>query len=171
MDLTPYLGEGPLVDGLHSLGEFVWQWKLFLLVGCMLLRNWLDSRKPFPEHPNAKVEKLKDVADYDRFLAQNGPCVIDFYAVWCPPCRKSSVEYGEMSEEYGGNWRFAKVDVDAAPDIARKVGVSSMPTFKLYESGKELQTIVGFQSATMRAVLNGRGGLPGVEGKVGRKDE
>lgn len=71
------------------------------------------------------------VADYDsntwNYLGSE-PAVIDFYATWCPPCKKLSPILVELATEYDGKVKFYKVDVDKDPAVARAFGVQSMPT-------------------------------------------
>lgn len=55
------------------------------------------------------------------------PCVVDFWAEWCPPCRMISPIIDDLSREYEGRVRFYKVNTDEEPDIADALGILSVP--------------------------------------------
>ena len=56
------------------------------------------------------------------------PCIVDFYATWCGPCKKQSPIIDELAEKYAGKVYFYKVDVDEAKEIALHFGIRSIPT-------------------------------------------
>lgn len=69
-------------------------------------------------------------------LESDRPVVVDFYADWCVPCRQLGPEMEALSEQWEGRVRFAKLDVDRAPELAQQYGVLSIPTVLLIEEGK-----------------------------------
>lgn len=69
-------------------------------------------------------EKSPNTFKYEGKL----PCVIDFYATWCGPCRKVSPIMERMAKEYDGKLIVYKIDVDQEPKLAATFGVSSIPT-------------------------------------------
>lgn len=74
------------------------------------------------------------------------PTVIDFNAVWCPPCRRFGPIFEQVAEEMKGKAIFVSVDVDNAPTPARQFGVSSIPQISvLLPDGKVVST-VGFMT-------------------------
>lgn len=56
------------------------------------------------------------------------PCVIDFYATWCGPCKRIAPVMEELAKEYGGRVIFYKVDTDKERELAQVFGISSIPT-------------------------------------------
>lgn len=56
------------------------------------------------------------------------PCVIDFYADWCGPCKMVAPIMDELAEEYEGKVMFYKVDVDAEGELAGAFGIQSIPS-------------------------------------------
>lgn len=55
------------------------------------------------------------------------PCVVDFYATWCGPCKRLSPIMDSLSTVYKGKVNFYKVDVDKEPDLAKAFGIRSIP--------------------------------------------
>lgn len=55
------------------------------------------------------------------------PCVVDFWATWCAPCRRLSPAVDALAEEYEGRVKFYKVDVDKEPDVAEYFNVTAIP--------------------------------------------
>ncbi len=76
-------------------------------------------------------------------LKSNVPVVIDFWAPWCGPCRVFSPVIDEVSKEYEGKAKFAKVNTDDNQEIAVKYNIMSIPTVMLFVEGKPKATSVG----------------------------
>jgi thioredoxin 1 len=73
----------------------------------------------------------------------SGKVLVDFWADWCGPCKMLAPIIEELSEEYSDTVKFAKVDVDAAGEIAERYGISSIPTVMLFQNGEAIGSIVG----------------------------
>nr|CAD7442015.1 unnamed protein product [Timema bartmani]CAD7596184.1 unnamed protein product [Timema genevievae] len=73
---------------------------------------------------------VKDKADFDAKLAEAGDnlVVVDFFAVWCGPCKMIAPKLEEMAAEYP-DIVVLKVDVDECEDLVAIYEISSMPTF------------------------------------------
>ena len=69
-------------------------------------------------------EKSPNTFKYEGKL----PCVVDFYATWCGPCRKVTPIMERIAKEYDGKLIVYKIDVDQEPKLAATFGVSSIPT-------------------------------------------
>lgn len=57
------------------------------------------------------------------------PVVLDVFATWCGPCIQMMPIMEELAQEYGDKYKFVKLNVDEARDLAIKYGVTSVPTF------------------------------------------
>ncbi len=78
-------------------------------------------------------------------LDSQKPVLVDFWAVWCGPCRMVAPIIDELSEEYKDRVEFAKVNVDEAPMIASTYSVMSIPTIIVFKGGKPADQIVGYR--------------------------
>lgn len=81
-----------------------------------------------------KAEFLSLVMDYEKnpeawSFRGSRPCLVDFYADWCAPCKMTSPILEELAKEYAGRVDIYKVDVDQERELASVFGVSSIPTF------------------------------------------
>ena len=87
-----------------------------------------------------------------QVLESDRPVVVDFYADWCMPCRQLGPEIEALSERWDGRVRFAKLDVDRAPELAQQYGVLSIPTVVLFEEGKVKARTMGAKPGSQVAL-------------------
>jgi thioredoxin 1 len=71
------------------------------------------------------------------------PTFVDFWASWCGPCRMIGPVFEELSNEYAGKVKFAKVNVDENPKTPSTYGVRGIPTLIMFKGGKAVEQIVG----------------------------
>ena len=82
--------------------------------------------------------------DFDEKVLQSEvPVLVDFWADWCMPCKMIAPIVEELSHEYDGKARFAKLDVDANPSTAMTYGVRSIPTLLVFKGGQPVDQVVG----------------------------
>ena len=72
------------------------------------------------------------------------PTVVDFWAVWCGPCKMIAPVLEEIAKEYDGQLQIAKLDVDHNNGSAMRYGVMSIPTLIVFKDGQSVERIVGF---------------------------
>ena len=86
--------------------------------------------------------------------AMEGVVLIDFYAVWCGPCKMLSPIVHELAEEMP-EVKFFKVDVDENEELVEMFGIEAMPTLIVLKDGKVVNKSVGFKpKANVKALLN-----------------
>ena len=76
-------------------------------------------------------------------IANSPYAVIDFFATWCGPCKMLAPILSEVEKETT-DVAFIRVDVDQAPDLARRFGIMSIPTLVFLKNGEEVGRSVGF---------------------------
>jgi len=85
----------------------------------------------------------------------NLPAIIDFYATWCPPCKKLSPLLEDLAVKYKGKIIVYKVDVDAEQQLAQSMGISSMPTLLFIPVNGQPQQSVGLvTSETLEKMIH-----------------
>ena len=73
------------------------------------------------------------------------PVVLDFWAMWCGPCKMLSPVLDELAAEYSDRARFCKVNVDDEPELAARFGIASIPTLIFFKNGEILKKTVGYR--------------------------
>jgi thioredoxin 1 len=89
------------------------------------------------------VVEATDANFQAEVLNADVPTVVDFWAVWCGPCRMISPLLDELAEEFGGQVRVAKVNVDENPNTAANYNIRSLPTLLVFKNGQVVEQLVG----------------------------
>ena len=87
--------------------------------------------------------EITDANFEDLVVKSEKPVMIDFWAVWCGPCRMIAPIVEEMSGEYNGKAVIGKVDVDSNPNVAMKYGIRNIPTVLFVKNGEVADKQVG----------------------------
>ena len=75
----------------------------------------------------------------------NGVTLVDFYADWCGPCRMIAPIIEELSTEFNGKAKIAKLDIEKAQEVTNEFQVTSIPTIILFKDGNEVKRIIGLR--------------------------
>ena len=82
-------------------------------------------------------------AELESLLTENKLVVLDCTATWCGPCKMVSPSMDKLSAEYEGTAKVVKLDVDDNRNVAKQLGIRSIPTVIFFKDGEQVETIVG----------------------------
>lgn len=98
-----------------------------------------------------KADFLKKVVDYEtnskewKYLGDK-PCIIDFYATWCGPCKRLAPVLEELAQEYGTEIYIYKIDTDKERELATAFAIQSIPTLLFCPMNEDPQVARGAMS-------------------------
>ena len=133
---------------------------LILSVCCLSL---LQAQTPKEKDLVIQMDKqmfLNKVFDYTTGATEwkyqgDKPCVIDFYATWCGPCRMVAPILKDLAKEYGDSIVIYKVDTDKEKELSMAMGIQSLPTIVFIPKTGQPQIIVGAaEKATFRRAID-----------------
>jgi thioredoxin len=91
-------------------------------------------------------DKLVEVTDTNfetEILKSDLPVLVDFWAVWCAPCRAIAPHVDALAAQYDGKIRVGKCDIDSNPQVPTKYDIRSIPTLLMFKGGQVVGQVVG----------------------------
>ena len=83
-------------------------------------------------------------ATWDQEVLKSSTLVlVDFWAVWCGPCRMVAPIVDEISKEYAGKLKVLKLNTDENPDVAGRYKIMGIPTLMFFKNGERVDQVVG----------------------------
>lgn len=90
--------------------------------------------------------------DFNDIIANNKLVVVDFFAAWCGPCRALSPYIDELATNHH-HILFAKANIEETQIMANELDVKSLPCVVIFENGKEINRVVGFNKPKLQAII------------------
>ena len=87
--------------------------------------------------------EITDANFEQEVIKSDIPVLIDFWAIWCGPCKAIAPIMTELAAEYDGKLKVGKLDIDNNQEVSVKYGIRSIPTLLLFKDGKIVDQIVG----------------------------
>ena len=92
---------------------------------------------------SANVKELTDANFESEVLKADVPTLVDFWAVWCGPCRQIAPAVEALASEYKGRLKVGKLNIDQHQMVPQKYGIRSIPTLLVFKGGQVVGQIVG----------------------------
>ena len=86
----------------------------------------------------------------EEVLESEVPVLVDFWAEWCPPCRAIAPAIEALAEEFDGQAKVAKVDVDQYPELSSQYDISAIPALLFFKDGELVDRATG---VTQKSIL------------------
>jgi thioredoxin 1 len=87
-------------------------------------------------------------ANFEQVVLRSSvPVMVDFWAVWCGPCKMIAPHVAGLAQEFAGRAVVGKLNVDENPRVAGQYGIMSIPTLLIFKGGKVVDQIGGAQPA------------------------
>ena len=120
------------------------------IVALMIINDKLNNSE---ENNVMEQQAISDTAEesnvlditsenFNEVLENEKPVIIDFYAVWCGPCRILSPTVNEIANE-NSDIQVCRINIDDEPELAEQYGISSIPTLVVIKNGEEVDRVVG----------------------------
>lgn len=86
---------------------------------------------------SANVKEFTDQNFDAEVLKSSVPVLVDFSATWCGPCKQLAPIVDKIADDFSGKIKVGKLDIDDAPETAKKYGVRSVPTVLVFNKGEK----------------------------------
>jgi thioredoxin 1 len=95
---------------------------------------------------------LEDRTFEQEVLKSDTPVLVDFWAIWCGPCKAIAPVVDALATKYKGKLKVAKMDVDQHQLVPQQFGIRSIPTLLLFKNGRVVDTVVANKASIEESV-------------------
>jgi len=92
---------------------------------------------------SSDVVTLEDGTFDNEVLKSEIPVLVDFWAIWCGPCKAIAPVVEQIAVDFKGKVKVGKMDIDKHQAVAQKYNVRSIPTLLVFKGGKVIDTVIG----------------------------
>ena len=92
------------------------------------------------------IKHVSDASFEADVLKSSVPVLVDYWAEWCGPCKMIAPVLNEVAAEQDGKAVIAKLNIDEAPELAARFGITAIPTLIVFKNGQPAATLRGVQS-------------------------
>ncbi len=89
------------------------------------------------------IVTLEDGTFENEVLKSEIPVLVDFWAVWCGPCKAIAPVVDQIAADFKGKVKVGKMDIDKHQGVAQKYNVRSIPTLLVFKGGRVVDTVIG----------------------------
>jgi len=136
----------PSVSGENEASQNMTNTQVFRPVSMVEVETQGVSQKPIVLSEMQYKQLVVDFTTSDKKFKGEKPCVIDFYAEWCRPCKILAPTFEKMAEKYGDQVNFYKVDVDNCKNLSAAYSIISIPTLFFFDKKGMLNRAMGVPS-------------------------
>jgi thioredoxin 1 len=91
------------------------------------------------------LQKLSEISFAQEVLKAELPVLVDFGAVWCNPCKMLDPIVEQLAQDWQGQVKVVKLDVDDSPNVTMDYQIMGVPTLMLFKDGKPVERVTGYQ--------------------------
>ena len=95
------------------------------------------------ERSHADLTVRLTESNFDALSRSQRPMFVDFWAIWCGPCRMMDPVVEKLAAKYSDRMLFGKVNVDEEMSISSRYQVFSIPTFMVFKNGQPMDAVIG----------------------------
>jgi thioredoxin 1 len=93
----------------------------------------------------SNLQELTDSNFTEEVFCANQPVLVDFWAPWCGPCKMLTPTIEEISKDYKDKIKVVKIDIQKHQNIAKIMGIRSIPTVALFDGEQAVNAIIGMR--------------------------
>lgn len=101
------------------------------------INKWKAGGKEVEQNTVVKQLTMKE---YLQQIPADKTVLVDFGAVWCPPCKRMDIVLKELQEKYGSKFTLVKIDGGIHTDLLKSLQIEELPTFIIYKNGQQTWT-------------------------------